>query len=195
VERAAILAEAERRGWRVVEADAGYGAKGLNWPGNRAAFDLAKRRPDRTLMVSRVGRLSMSMLDLASITQKATHEGWALVGLELGVGPATPRGNMMAHVLVAFAQFERRLISEKTKDALRVRKAQGVRLGRDRAIPPEVAVWIRRDRGRGQTFQEIADSLNRAAIPTARGGQRWYPSTISAVLRQDPDYREERRGG
>jgi DNA invertase Pin-like site-specific DNA recombinase len=36
----------------------------------------------------------------------------------------------MAHMLATFGQFERRLISQHTKEALAVKKASGVRLGR-----------------------------------------------------------------
>jgi DNA invertase Pin-like site-specific DNA recombinase len=38
-----------------------------------------------------------------------------------------------------FAQFERRMIGQRTKDALKVKKAQGVRLGRPIVRSPEVA--------------------------------------------------------
>jgi Resolvase, N terminal domain len=42
---------------------------------------------------------------------------WSLVALDLGVDTSTPSGEMMASVLATFAQFERRLIGERTKDA------------------------------------------------------------------------------
>jgi DNA invertase Pin-like site-specific DNA recombinase len=52
----------------------------------------------------------------------------------------------MANVLATFAQFERRLIAERTKAALAVKKAQGVRLGRPASIPEQVAKRIVRMR-------------------------------------------------
>ncbi len=36
--------------------------------------------------------------------------------------------------------------------------------------------------GDGQTLADIAESLNRDGVATARGGARWYPSTVNAVL-------------
>ena len=45
---------------------------------------------------------------------------------------------MMANVVAAFAQYERRLISERTKRALAVKQAEGVKLGRPRTVPDEV---------------------------------------------------------
>ncbi|RNL61362.1 hypothetical protein EFK50_18595 [Nocardioides marmoriginsengisoli] len=37
-------------------------------------------------------------------------------------------------------------------------------------------------RSRGVTLAAIADELNADAVPTARGGAKWYPSTVKAVL-------------
>ena len=44
----------------------------------------------------------------------------------------------MANVLATFAQFERRLISQRTREALAVKKSQGVRLGRPSTMPKKV---------------------------------------------------------
>jgi hypothetical protein len=41
---------------------------------------------------------------------------------------------------------------------------------------------IRRARQRGLSFAAIADRLNADGVPTAQGGQRWYPATVRAVL-------------
>jgi DNA invertase Pin-like site-specific DNA recombinase len=40
----------------------------------------------------------------------------------------------MAHVMASFAQFERRLIGQRRRDALAARRAAGVRLGRPRSV-------------------------------------------------------------
>jgi DNA invertase Pin-like site-specific DNA recombinase len=51
------------------------------------------------------------------------------VALDLGVDTTTRAGEMIANVMVTFAQFERRLIGQRTRDALAVKRAEGVRLG------------------------------------------------------------------
>ena len=90
---------------------------------------------------------------------------------------------MMASVLAIFAQFERRLIGQRTRDALAVKKAQGVQLGRPRTMPDSVRKRIRQEREQGRSLAAIAAGLNADSIATAQGGSRWYPSTVSATLR------------
>jgi DNA invertase Pin-like site-specific DNA recombinase len=85
--------------------------------------------------------------------------------------------------LATFAQFERRLISQRTKDALAIKRAEGVRLGRPRVLSPEITERVWRMHRRGSTLRRIAARLNAEGIATAHGGARWHASTVSAVLR------------
>jgi DNA invertase Pin-like site-specific DNA recombinase len=88
----------------------------------------------------------------------------------------------MAHVLATFGQFERRLISQRTKEALAVKKASGVRLGRPPTVPPSVVRRITRLRARGLSLRVIADELNESKVPTGQGGKQWYAATVRGVL-------------
>lgn len=54
--------------------------------------------------------------------------------------------------------------------------------GRKPTVLPEVARRIRDERSAGMSLREIADRLNEDRIPTAHGGERWWPSTVRAVL-------------
>jgi hypothetical protein len=105
------------------------------------------------------------------------------VALDLGVDTTTPQGEMMANILATFAQFERRLIGQRTKEALAIKKAEGVRLGRPRTLTAEVIERIWRMHRRGATLRKIALRLNNEGVATAHGGARWYASTVSAVIR------------
>ena len=69
------------------------------------------------LVVSKLDRLSRSMLDFTAVMAKAQKQGWALVALDCAVDTTTPAGEAMAHVLATFAQFERRLIGQRTREA------------------------------------------------------------------------------
>jgi DNA invertase Pin-like site-specific DNA recombinase len=133
--------------------------------------------------VAKLDRLSRSLLDFAAVMERSRRKRWSLVALDLGVDTTTPQGEMLANVLAAFAQFERRLIGQRTAEALAVKKAEGVKLGRPRSLPSEVVGRIWRMHRRGQSLRRIADRLNRDGIPTGHGGVRWYPSSVSAVIR------------
>jgi DNA invertase Pin-like site-specific DNA recombinase len=184
-QRAAILAEAERRGWRhvTITEDAGYSGKDLRRPGIVEALDALHRRDASTLVVAKLDRLSRSLLDFSGLMARATREHWALVALDLGVDTTTPQGEMMANVLATFAQFERRLIGQRTRDALAVRRAAGVVLGRPREMPEEVRSRIAAERAAGRSTPAIAEGLNADGVPTAHGGRRWYPSTVANTVR------------
>ena len=184
-QRAAVLAECRRRGWMVVDVieDAGYSAKDLRRPGVQIALSALKSGKADALVVAKLDRLSRSMLDFTSLMATAQKQNWALVALDCAVDTTTPAGEAMANVLATFAQFERRLISQRTKDALAAKRAQGVRLGRPRQLPPTIAERILREHERGRTLTVIAEGLNRDRVPTAQGGRQWWPSTVQAVIR------------
>ena len=183
-QQAVVEAEAERRGWNnlLVIADHGYSAKNLSRPGIAEALELLRTRQAGTLVVSKLDRLSRSLMDFAGLMERARREGWELVVLDLGVDTTTPAGEMMASVMASFAQYERRLISQRTSAALQQLKSQGVRLGRPTQMPSDVRSRIVNERTDGKTLQAIADGLNNDQVPTVRGGSKWYPSTVKAVL-------------
>ncbi len=88
----------------------------------------------------------------------------------------------MANVLASFAHYERRLIGQRTKDALDIRRSRGVLFGRPREIAPGLVERIISDRDRGASLRSIADALTSEGVPTAHGGVRWYASTVRGVL-------------
>ena len=181
-QRAAIIAESERRGWTLIEIieDVGSG-KSLRRPGIRAALDTLAAGKASALVVAKLDRVSRSLLDFAKIMATAQKQSWALVALDVQVDTTSPSGEAMAHMLATFAQFERRLISERTKQALAQKRASGVRLGAPPEIDPSIAQRIRTERKAGRTLREIAERLNDDGVATARGG-RWYASTLQRVL-------------
>jgi DNA invertase Pin-like site-specific DNA recombinase len=183
-QRRTILAECERRGWQLVSVieDAGYSAKDMRRPGVQEALQVLKAGRADALVVARLDRLSRSMLDFSRVMHVAQKQHSALIALDVGVDSSSPSGEAMANMLATFAQFERRLIGERTKAALAVKRAQGVRLGRPPTVPQAVVRRIQRQRARGHSLRRIADSLNQAGVPTAQGGAKWYAATVRGVL-------------
>jgi DNA invertase Pin-like site-specific DNA recombinase len=182
-QRQALVAECERRGWTIVRVitDEGYSAKDMRRPGVQEAIGALESGGADALVVSRLDRLSRSMADFSALMARAQKRGWALVALDC-VDTTSPSGEMMAHVLATFAAYERRLISQRTKDALAVKRAQGVRLGRPPVLNGGVRDRIRGLRASGDSLAKIAEELNRRGEPTAHGGRKWHASTVRAVL-------------
>ena len=93
----------------------------------------------------------------------------------------TPTGKACAQLISVFAEWEREMIGERTREGLAAKHAQGVRLGRPRVLPEPIRVKVAELRSDGMSFQAIADRFNEDEVPTARGGGIWYASTIRAV--------------
>jgi DNA invertase Pin-like site-specific DNA recombinase len=182
-QEAAIRAECDRRELPLltVHTDAGVSGKSLVRPALTAALaDLDAGHGD-VLMVAKLDRLTRSVHDASGLMQRSEKSGWGLVALDAPVDTTTPAGRAMAQILNVFAELERRLIGERTKAALAVKRDQGVVLGRPRSLPDKVVARIRKERDAGRTWTAIAEGLNHDRVPTAQGGLRWYPATVRTV--------------
>jgi DNA invertase Pin-like site-specific DNA recombinase len=183
-QRAAIDAEVERRQWTLVAVQTDT-ASGKSIAG-REALDAALAKVESgsadVLVVAKLDRLSRSLLDFAALMARARSKGWILVALDLGIDLSTPAGEFLASVMASAAQWERRIIGQRTREALAAKKAAGVQLGRPRSLPEVVIDRMSAERAAGRTLQGIADGLNADGIPTGQGGLRWYPSTVSQAL-------------
>lgn len=81
------------------------------------------------LIASKLDRVSRSVRDFAGLLDRAQSRGWRLVLLDLG-DTSTAAGEMIANLIASAAQYERRLIGQRTREGLAAKRAQGVRLGR-----------------------------------------------------------------
>ena len=174
-----------------VEVETGKGSNALlKRPQLRAALDCAKKQ-NATLIVAKLDRLTRSARLLLELVESAN--GAEIVFCDLPQLPKGPVGRFMLTQLAAVAEFEAGMISERTKAALQAARARGVRLGKNGArlaatrkagalaFAQSVGEELALARLAGcQTFQAIADHLNRAEVATATGGV-WYPSTVQRV--------------
>jgi DNA invertase Pin-like site-specific DNA recombinase len=183
-QRRAIAAACKRSGWQLVERveDAGRSAKDVNRPGVEEALRVLATGEAQALVAAKRERLSQAPLDLAALLATAQRHGWALVALDCALEPTTPGAEPNANLLATFAPLERRLISQRTREALAAKRAQGVRLGRPPTISQYVIDRIKRERAAGNSLAAIANGLNADRIPTAQGGRCWYLATIRYTL-------------
>lgn len=184
-QRAAINVEAARRDWSVewIE-DAGFSAGSMKRPGLADALERLARGEADVLAVAKMDRLSRSLLDFASVMATAQAQGWKLAALDSPADLTTPSGELMAGMLALFAQFERRLVSQRTRDALAAKRAAGVRLGRERVILPEVERRARELRASGLTQRAVGAALEAEGHPGPSGGP-WLPSTLHRMLTRE----------
>jgi DNA invertase Pin-like site-specific DNA recombinase len=186
-QRSLIRAECQRRGWELVRfaEDVASGKTTSGRHGLADAITEIEHGDAEALVAAKLDRVSRSALDFANLADRAKRKHWALVVLDLGVDMTTPVGEMIAGVLSYMAQFERRLIGQRTMDALAVKRAQGVKLGQPRQpVDPVVMSRIRTERAAGHTLTTIADGLNEDGLLRA-DGVRWRQAQVGRVLSYD----------
>jgi DNA invertase Pin-like site-specific DNA recombinase len=178
-QEAAIRAEVAHRGWDIVDlrTDVASGKSLRRRDALGATLrDLAAGDAD-ALVVAKLDRLSRSVMDFAAIMETGQREGWSVVVLDLGVDTTTTNGELIANIMISLAQWERRLIGDRTRAGLEAVKARGTKLGRKSNVDPDTIRLIRVLRDSGRSWQKIADALQQEGIPTGQGG-RWHAATV-----------------
>jgi len=187
-QRRAVSSEAERREWSLVDLyeDRASGRTTKNRPGLSKALRALERHEADVLVVSKLDRLSRSLQDFAGLMEKSRREGWALVALDLGVDTSSPAGEMVANVMMAVAQWERRVIGQRTRDALAVKREELAREGKKLGRRPMLSESVRRRivlmRENGMSVPAIVAQLEADGVPTATGAGRWRVATVQGVL-------------
>jgi DNA invertase Pin-like site-specific DNA recombinase len=157
----------------------------LGRPGALAALAAVRAGRAAGLLVAKMARLSRSVVDGAGLIEASRREGWALHFADLDIDTGTPAGEMAANIIISGSQYERRLISQRTRDALAAKRARGERLGAVPQLPVEITRRILRERANGLTYQAIANGLMRGTVLSSRGRSKWHPATIKAVVDSD----------
>ena len=168
----------------VMETQSGKSLK--NRPALRDALDRCANGEADLLIASNVSRLARSVADLSGMLEAADRKGYGLCAIDTGLDSATPAGRLVIQMLAAAAEYERRMISERTTKALAVAKARGVQLGRHIELPSFLEARIMELRKTGLPFQDIADRLNRDGFTTARGA-KWQKDYVRAVVVRNGD--------
>jgi DNA invertase Pin-like site-specific DNA recombinase len=91
---------------------------------------LAFARPGDIVCVVRLDRLGRSLRELLETVEQLKSRGIGLMSLEEKIDTSSAAGELVFHVFGAIAHFERRLISERTKDGLNAARFKGKKLGR-----------------------------------------------------------------
>jgi len=199
-QRTALTLEVERRGWDLeLVADEGLSAKSMNRPALLGALARLDRGEADALLSIRLDRISRSVADFAGLVDRAGRKGWGLVLLSPALDLADPAGRFTANVLASAAQYERELISARTKEGMAQRKvdgwAGGRPAGRPRVLDENVRGRIVAAHIAGQGWTAIARELNDAQVPDRPRRRRLAPLDRSGSSKRKPLNWFERMGG
>jgi DNA invertase Pin-like site-specific DNA recombinase len=169
-----------------VEVETGKGSNALaKRPQLRAALDCA-RKHKATLVIAKLDRLARNVAFIAQLMES---------GVDFLAADMPSANRLTLHIMAAFAEHEREMISERTKAALAAARARGTRLGvngarlaaQNKAAALErlgpIADHLRCLRSQGHSVRRIAAALNAERVPSPAGGS-WHVANVHRALRR-----------
>lgn len=151
------------------------------------AIEFARKHSAKVL-IAKLDRFSRRVSFISALMEQ---------GVGLVVADMPNATDFQLHIFAALAQEERRMISERTRSALREAKRRGVVLGRNGKILAEkykreaterakqIEPMIRPLLGKGMSLRAIADALNERGVVTASGAC-FYPETVRQIVKRLP---------
>jgi DNA invertase Pin-like site-specific DNA recombinase len=106
---------------------------------NRSGLDRAREqlREGDVLVVWRLDRLGRSLKHLIELMTELEKQKIGFQSLQESIDTTTPGGKLVFHIFGALAEFERNLISERTRAGLEAARARGRRGGRPKKLDAE----------------------------------------------------------
>lgn len=126
---------------------------------HRPVFEhvLARLGPGDMLVVWDLDRAFRSVVDALSEAEKLKARGIAFRIVNLQIDTATPAGMFVYTIMSALAEFERRTLSQRTREGLAAARRRGKRLGRPPKLDQNKLVRARRQLTRpGATVKSVA---------------------------------------
>jgi DNA invertase Pin-like site-specific DNA recombinase len=171
-----------------IEVETAKRSNAANRPELLAAIEEVKRR-NATLLIAKLDRLARNVFFISGLMES---------GVDFVAADMPQANRLTVHIMAAFAEYEARAISERTKAALAALKARGVKLGnpkwqtalvKARAArlannpkPSEELVHMIERMRLDSSLRMIADRLNALGLKTPRGG-RWHSTTVRGIIR------------
>lgn len=199
-QRAMINRFAEAEGFVIQswaeEVETGKGADALDRRPILASTLAEARRRKCSIIVAKLDRLSRDVSFISGLM--ARRVPFIVAELGADVDP------FILHLFAALGEKERAMISERTRAALAMRKASGVRLGNLTSLPDAQAKGAKANADEATRFaanirpiidqlrsggvtsaNKIAHALTLRGVQTARGGE-WSAVQVRRILRRAP---------
>lgn len=205
-----IRAQAHQN-WTVLPTrydDGGFTGANIERPALQRLLDDIDRGEVDLVVVYKVDRLSRSLLDFARLMAGFDRKGVGLVAVTQNLDTSSSMGRLVVHILLSFAQFERELIAERTRDKIQAARRRGkwtggqVSLGyrvepdgRGLTVIPTEAELVRTIFDlylQTHSIGQVSQRLNELGFATkrhvskkgqVRGGRRWDKSAVYQILR------------
>jgi len=156
----------------------------------------------RAIVATKLDRMFRNALDCLTVNALLQEHGVTLHLLDLNVDTSNAMGKAFLTIAAAFAELELNRGKERTRDALAALKKRGVSLGavpygREVSLQTQLRQFeassyeqtaidlMRRLRDQGETYQEIANALNEAGVPTKRDTGKWLRGTVHRILTRE----------
>lgn len=94
-------------------------------------------RKSDLVIIWKLDRLGRSLRDLVNLVTEIQDKGAGLKSLNDSIDTTTPQGKLTFHLFAALAEFERDIISERTKAGLEYARARGRKGGRPKGLSKE----------------------------------------------------------
>lgn len=154
-----LRAYCHSRGWQVVEyLDLGISGAKDSRPGWNQCWDALQKGKHRTLVVHALDRIGRSLPHLVKILAFMVERNLTLVSFRENIDLSTSAGRMLAGIFSVMAEYERAIISERTKAGMRAARARGKRIGNAKHYFDRRRATELRAQGWGQI--RIAKELN-----------------------------------
>ncbi|WP_407922067.1 recombinase family protein [Brucella tritici] len=114
-----------------------HGQSGFRFARNGLEDALRNLGPGGTLVVWRLDRLGRSLSGLVGLMEQLGARDIHFRSVMENIDTGSSGGKLMFHMMAALAEFERSIISERTRAGMAAAKARGSRLGRPRITSEE----------------------------------------------------------
>jgi len=124
----AYIKSQQHEGWVCLSErydDAGFSGGTIERPAfQRLMNDVTEGKLD-CIVVYKIDRLSRSLMDFARIMETLETNGVSVVSVTQQFNTTTSMGRLTLNILLSFAQFEREIISERTRDKIAAARRKG----------------------------------------------------------------------